>query len=149
MLKRNVLIIATVAIFASCNDEPGKVAEPQAGSASATSCYMSVNNRDTVFLKTTTEGNSVTGTLSFNYYEKDKSSGTISGEIKGDLLIAEYKFQSEAVTSIRPVVFKKQGEDYVEGYGEISANAENGVKFRNVDSLDFAHSVPLLPVNCQ
>ncbi|MCG7855706.1 META domain-containing protein [Flavihumibacter sp.] len=82
-------------------------------------CYQKASNRDTVRLEYTMNGDSVNGFLSYNFYGKDKSKGTISGRMLGDTLLAMYTFFSEGMTSIREVIFLKKGNQMVEGYGEM------------------------------
>lgn len=82
-------------------------------------CYQKASNRDTVRLEYTMNGDSVNGFLSYNFYGKDKSKGTINGRMLGDTLLAMYTFFSEGVTSFREVIFLKKGNQMVEGYGEM------------------------------
>lgn len=90
----------------------------------------------------------VTGTLMYNFYEKDKNTGTIEGKIDGDILFADYTFNSEGVKSVRPVAFKVTGNQFIEGYGETEEN--NGkMSFKNKDSLNFDHSITLAPFDCE
>ncbi|MEP6700924.1 MAG: hypothetical protein ABJA85_06400, partial [Bacteroidota bacterium] len=75
------------------------------------------------------------------------NSGIIRGQMRGNLLIADYSFSSEGFPSSRPVAFKKVGEDFVEGFGE--TEGKNGYfVFKNADSLDFTHSFALHPFEC-
>ncbi|WP_439488626.1 hypothetical protein [Algoriphagus sp.] len=112
-----------------------------------TECFQYVGERDTVLLTTTIDGTNLTGTLDYSFFEKDKNSGTIEGEIRGDLLIAEYTFQSEGQTSKRQVVFKNTDEGWKEGYGDMKA--VDGIPVQvNIDSLDFSHAMALIPVPC-
>ena len=68
--------------------------------------------------------------------------------MKCDLLIADYSFMAEGMKSTRQVVFKKSGNDLVEGYGEIEEK-DNKVVFKNVDSLDFNNSIVLKITDCE
>lgn len=114
---------------------------------SSTNCYRYINNKDTVMLKTVDTNGLVTGTLTYNFYEKDKNKGTIKGKIAGDMLFADYTFSSEGVESVRPVAFKKTGANLMEGYGE-TENINGKTIFKNRDSLSFAHSIVLKPYDC-
>ena len=86
---------------------------------SSSYCYQKASNRDTVRLEYSLMGDSVNGFLSYNFYGKDKSKGTISGRMLGDTLLAMYTFFSEGVTSFREVIFLKKGNQMIEGYGEM------------------------------
>ena len=68
--------------------------------------------------------------------------------MKGDVLVADYRFQSEGMTSARQVAFKKQGDGFVEGFGEVFTDS-NGVQFKSVDSLQFNSNMPLVEVPCR
>jgi len=109
-------------------------------------CYESVNGKDTVLLSLFSESEVITGSLIYNYYEKDKNKGTLHGNMHGDTLIANYIFMSEGKTSERQVAFLKQGNNFIEGYGDVEE--QNGkMIFKNTSSLSFTSS-PLHKVDC-
>ena len=144
------ILISSASLLVACNSEPK---EPETVNVtpsmlSSTNCYSYTSNRDTVLLKTTTVNDTITGTLSYNYYQKDKNNGKIEGIMKGELLIANYLFMSEGVQSIRQIAFKKMGNNLIEGYGE--AEDKNGKSvFKNTDSLNFNQSFILNRVDCE
>jgi hypothetical protein len=111
-------------------------------------CYRYIHNRDTVLLNTIYINGSVTGTLVYNFYEKDKNKGTIQGKMTGDILFADYSFSSEGIQSVRPITFRKIGENFIEGYGE-TENTNGKTFFKDPDSLNFAHSIVLKPYDCK
>ena len=115
---------------------------------SLTNCYRYINNKDTVLLNTTYVNGFISGTLVYNFYEKDKNKGTIQGKMTGDILFADYSFNSEGVQSIRPLAFKKIGGNFVEGFGE-TINTNGKAFFKNKDSLNFNHSIVLKPFDCK
>lgn len=118
------------------------------GPAETTSeCYENINGKDTVFLSLFSEAKVITGSLMYNYYEKDKNSGAIKGNMYGDTLIAEYVFNSEGNTSIREVAFLKQDSKFVEGYGDVEEKNDKLV-FKNRNSLKFTGK-PLTKVDCR
>jgi hypothetical protein len=96
-----------------------KQTEPQIAAAS-TSCYVLANSKDTVSLKITIDKNHVSGDLLYHYFEKDRNSGTINGEVKGDTIFVTYTFISEGIESKREVVFLKKGDELIEGYAAIN-----------------------------
>jgi hypothetical protein len=122
-----------------------------------TTCYRFTQKKDTILLtlKTIqdassvgmTKAQSVTGNLSYNYYEKDQNTGTIAGTITGDILRADYTFQSEGVESKRQVAFKKVGDDWVEGHEEMEMKDDKLV-FKS-DSLDYTGKTVLKLVDCR
>ena len=82
-------------------------------------CYALDNSKDKVLMQITINKNAVTGDLIYNYFEKDKNSGTIKGEMHGDTLLGTYTFMSEGTESKRDVAFLKTSDELVEGYGRI------------------------------
>ena len=115
---------------------------------SSVNCYSYANANDTITLKLTQVGESITGTLVYKLYEKDKNMGTIEGRMRGDLFVADYTFMSEGVTSTRQIAFKKKQNYFVEGYGDIDTNNDK-VTFKNLDSLQFNDSIKLTEIECQ
>lgn len=112
-----------------------------------TECFQYFGEKDTVRLMTLTIGTKVTGTLHYAIFEKDKNSGFIKGEIRENLMIAEYTFMSEGDSSKRQVVFQKTDEGWKEGYGEMKTVDDIPVQV-NIDSLDFSHQITLAPIPC-
>ncbi len=113
----------------------------------SSACYASVMGPDTMLLSLKTMGEEVTGSLTYNFYEKDDNQGTLRGEMRGDTLLADYTFQSEGTESIRQVAFLKRGEGFVEGYGDIEDQGGKMV-FKNAASLDFNSGTSFAKVPC-
>jgi len=93
-------------------------------------CYQAIIEKRTITLTVDVNNvNQFEGELDYSYYQKDKSFGTVFGNVKGDTVFADYTFQSEGKTSVRELVFlKKDGDTFVKGYGEIlETNGENGI----------------------
>lgn len=116
-------------------------------SVDRTSCYTYINQRDTVALELLTQNNQLTGVLTYNLFEKDKNTGTLTGVKRGDTLVATYKFLSEGIISSRQVVFLKKGTHLIEGYGAIR-QGDDFMEYSDISSLDFTGSIILTPVNC-
>lgn len=142
-----------VLLFSACNNNS---AEPNATPVAAEvnkiepvySCFVYTSAKDTVNLHLKTSGDIVTGDLAYNYFEKDKNTGTIQGNIKGDTIFAAYKFMSEGRESIRDVAFLKTGNDFVEGYGD--AEEKNGkMIFKNTSNLNFNSKLILKNIACK
>lgn len=87
-------------------------------------CYMQVLKRDTFTASLQQQGNTVTGRLSFDNYEKDGSTGTVSGKIQGDVLKLEYAFVSEGMNSVMELYFKYQDGMLVRGIGEMKSKED-------------------------
>ena len=98
-------------LMSSCNNVPDNNSHEDSTKEvsldqSPTNCYSYAANNDTIEMKLIHVGKSITGTLVYKLYEKDKNSGTIQGSMRGDLLVADYTFMSEGVISLRQVVFR-------------------------------------------
>jgi hypothetical protein len=143
------LSLVTFILVLSCNEPLQKTVPTKSKAApEVRSCYQYVGDKDIIVLMLISKNDTITGTLSYTLYQKDNSRGTIQGQMRGDLLVADYTFQSEGVLSKRQVAFKKSGTTFIEGYGE-ATNENNRIVFKNLDSLDFSHSVILNKVLCK
>jgi hypothetical protein len=82
-------------------------------------CYRMIIKKDTATMSLNRDGDDVTGSLNYNWFERDDNTGTFKGTIKNDsIIVANYTFQSEGVTSVRQVVFKIKDSVLLQGYGE-------------------------------
>ena len=149
MIIKSISIFCSCVCFIACNNQPQQTkenTEPKA--ASATNCYRSINNNDTVLLTAKDSGEIITGTLEYALSEKDKNTGTIQGNIKDSLLVADYTFMSEGTTSVRQVAFKETANGFVEGYGDME-DKDGKMIFKNVDSLSFNNASLLASIDCE
>lgn len=112
-----------------------------------TECYQYVKDRDTVTMKLNMEGEELTGDLSYQWFEKDKNTGTFAGEMKGDTIIAEYLFDAEGMRSVRDVVFLKKDGKIYEGFGRTTEKSGK-ITFENRSQLKFGDAVVLVSVPC-
>lgn len=147
----NILIL--IALFASCNSQEKDIEKISAQKmeqekSSATDCYEFAGEADTVTLKLTHAGDSISGYLIYDFKEKDKNTGTIRGIMKGNILLADYTFMSEGIQSTRQVAFKLEGNTFIEGYGD-SFSQNDKVYFKNIDSLKFDSFYKLIEIGCQ
>ncbi|TAH00804.1 MAG: hypothetical protein EAZ15_08355 [Sphingobacteriales bacterium] len=113
-----------------------------------TNCYTYLKDSNQVSLKITVIENKVKGDLTYNYFQKDKNTGTIEGEMRGDTLFADYKFESEGLNSVREVAFLKMGNKLFEGYGEVLEKSGKMV-FKNRTALNFDNKMPLIKTDCK
>lgn len=94
-------------------------------------------NQDTALLSLNQQGDTVTGSLSYHWQEKDNNDGSFRGTIRHDsLIVAHYNFQSEGITSVRQIVFKINNGELLQGYGEIRVENDTAF-FRDVDLVIF------------
>lgn len=90
-----------------------------------TGCYLRVVQRDTVIASLLQDGNNVTGKLVFDNYEKDGSTGSVSGKIEGDILKLVYRFQSEGMNSISEQYFRITIDGLLHGIGEVAVKGDS------------------------
>jgi len=151
-LSFKILIAST--ILYSCNSSDSgaeKAAAPteEAKKDSSTiNCYQYADKGDTIYLKIIHAGDSVSGNLIYQLKEKDKNSGNIVGTMKGNLLVADYTFQSEGIQSVRQIAFKKENNSFIEGYGDIISQDQR-VYFRDINSLKFNDAMKLTEIVCR
>ncbi|MBO9570956.1 MAG: hypothetical protein J7497_01910 [Chitinophagaceae bacterium] len=109
---KNILqfVVATIAIVACQSKKP----------VDLSGCYRMIIKKDTAVMSLNSSGDSVSGSLSYHWFEKDHNDGTFKGIIKNDsLIVADYTFQSEGSTLVRQVVFKIKDSILQQGYGEL------------------------------
>lgn len=129
---------------ASVKDEEVTNTETIAGP----SCYTMDNGKDKIEMNIVKNANMVTGDLTYAYFEKDKNSGTIKGEMAGDTLLAIYSFMSEGRESARQVAFLKNGDEFMEGYGNMNpATGEPDLTDRS--SIKFENTFILKKSDCK
>ncbi|AFL79762.1 hypothetical protein Aeqsu_0239 [Aequorivita sublithincola DSM 14238] len=159
-MKKYLLIFAAIGSIAitSCknetkNEDP-EVVSPEDGDIMESdvnppeiACYRYVSEKDTVLLQMEKMNDDVAGTLSYNYFEKDKNDGTFEGIMVGDTLKADYTFESEGSVSVRELIFIKKENKLVEGYGELEQVAGK-IKFKKKTKFNFNYLMPLEEVNC-
>lgn len=152
MLLRLSYILIFIFFLGCNNSEPNKktndadsASSPKAieksfEAASISGCYLRALNRDTLAAFLEQSGNRITGKLTFDNYQKDGSSGTVEGRIENDIVRLVYRFQSEGMSSVSEIFFKKAGNNLVHGFGEVkvmgdSAYFTDPAKITYTDSL--------------
>lgn len=108
--------------LAACKKEMSEEKSPEtvAEKPAVEECYKGILKEDTIAMTLVIKDNEITdGQLSYHLFEKDKNDGTLKGQIKGDTIFADYTFMSEGKQSVREVAFLKEGDAYIEGYGEV------------------------------
>jgi hypothetical protein len=140
-MKTTSFFIA-LALLSSCGSQPDKTEKIPM------QCYQYASQGDTVALKLVHVGDTYTGSLVYLFKEKDRNIGIINATMRGDVLVADYTFNSEGTKSVRQVAFKQEGNTSVEGYGE--SVDENGVmKFKDITTLNFGSSIVLREIPCE
>lgn len=158
----NKVFFLFILLAAGCNSESNtessqapanlesnsKDENPVAVTADISGCYASNVKNDFALLKLTISGTNVTGELSYHLYEKDNNSGIIKGAVQNNLIVANYTFQAEGMTSVRQVVFKINADTLVEGFGDIVMKGDTA-EFKNISDLQFQNDRPFLKTECK
>lgn len=137
-MKRYFTCLLFPLVFMACNNDSG--IDPNADSPAISKdssadkadiaskipgCYLRVMQRDTLAAFLTQDGNIISGKLTFDNYQKDGSSGTVTGIIDEDILKLVYRFQSEGMNSISEVYFKITAAGLIHGTGEIKVKGDS------------------------
>jgi len=102
-------------------------------------CYVAHLAKDVFTLEVQTQqGENVSGILDINNYEKDSSSGTFNGTYKDGILFGEYSFRSEGMDSVSQIIFKKEGNGFLRGYGKV--DDLTGTTFTSLKDVQFDSS---------
>jgi hypothetical protein len=132
-----LIIIGTI-VYAKRNPVSIPSQVSQTPSNPIIGCYIAHLSKDVYSLTIISQhGKNVTGTLDFKNFDKDSSSGTFAGTYKNGILLGEYSFSSEGMNSVTQVIFKKQGFDFVRGYGPLDAN---GTHFTDLSAITYNQS---------
>ncbi|CAA9499334.1 MAG: hypothetical protein AVDCRST_MAG96-1882 [uncultured Segetibacter sp.] len=111
-------------------------------------CYSWTAGRDTATLHLQVTEKQVTGDLVYDWSEKDGNTGTLQGVVQDSLLVANYTFQSEGMTSVREAVFKIKGDSLLEGFGDLTTSGDT-IKFKNKGKLQFQNDRPFVKGGCK
>ena len=130
----------------SCNNSETKSSDQSAINGPGKTCFSKFA-KDTIELSFASTGDSISGTLAYKIFEKDKTEGVIHGHFKGDTLFAEYTFQSEGMQSLREIVFLKKGDVLVQGIGPIEEKG-NRQYFTDYKQIHFDSGIELKKSNC-
>lgn len=138
-----LLMIAGILLATSCNSNTGKTNKTESANtttetdavktkptetktppASIEGCYMQVLSRDTFAASFQQQGNSITGKLSFDNFEKDGSTGTVNGLIENEIVKLLYSFASEGTNSVMEVYFKYDNGKLLRGTGDMDTKGD-------------------------
>ena len=152
------VVLVSLLFLSACTSQTGTTSKNTDGDpinskeinkpSSIDACYISTFNKDTAYLKLTIHNNEVSGNLVYDRFEKDGNVGTIKGRVQDSLIIADYTFQSEGMTSVREVVFKIKDESLIEGFGDIVMKGDTAV-FKNITQLKFQDEQPFVKEECK
>jgi hypothetical protein len=157
MIQKNLMIAITLLLAGSCNNQSNSSEETRDTTLSQdtvvtatrvpSGCYAQIAKRDTSLLQFEQKDSSITGTLTYKIYEKDRNDGTIQAEIHGSFITGWYIFKSEGVVSVRQVAWQINGVELWPGEGEMMQRNDTAV-FAKPDQLKYDASRPFKKVDC-
>lgn len=111
-------------------------------------CYMQILKRDTIVLHIDKfSGETISGKLSFDNYQKDGSTGIVKGKREGDVLKLIYSFQSEGMNSVMEVYFKEENDGVVRGVGEMQTKGDTAY-FVQPDKITYPANGMMKKTDC-
>ena len=161
-MKSFLIAYSIIAIACSCNNEAVQTDTSKSDTAVSevapsikneetdtvfSGCYSMIIARDTASLQIQKKGPLVTGSLSYNLFEKDRNDGTFEGELNNNVLIGWYLFRSEGLMSVRQVAWQVDGNKLYPGFGEIIVRKDSSM-FVKPDQLKFDRTRPFVKVKC-
>ena len=112
-------------------------------------CYMRVTGRDTLLLRINQNGDEISGTLEFDNFEKDSSSGSLKGKKSADGIIhVYYDFFAEGMRSVREMYFKPGNKKMTMATGDMDYSGDTAY-FKNAPQLFYSQSDALTLVDCE
>ena len=136
-------------VLVGCKKEastPNANTENSANVKPVAQCFRYDANGSLIELELHYTDSTAIGMLNYALAEKDSNMGSFKGTFENNILIADYKFQSEAEETTRQVAFKLIDDKLVEGYGDLT---EDGTHFKDVTQLQFDSKMPLSKVDCK
>lgn len=121
--------------------------QPAVIDTSLIGCYNWIKGRDTAILQLEVKGSNITGSLEYDFFEKDRNDGTIQAEITNGMVIGWYLFRSEGVMSIRQVAWKQGKQALYPATGEMIQRNDT-LLFKNTDRLNFDSANAFKKVPC-
>lgn len=112
-----------------------------------TGCYVATLGQDVYSLNIVEQkAPAVSGTLVFNNYEKDSSSGTFTGTYDNGILLGMYSFFSEGMDSVMQVIFQQTEEGFQRGFGPMD---ETGTQFADLNDITYDNQYEFVKTNVE
>ncbi len=145
-MKKILYCFSVMVLLSACNQKTEKIESNNTATTinqtNFSGMYNYEQNGSTVTLQLTVDGNKASGNLLYTLKEKDRNSGTFVGEIKDEILLADYTFSSEGILSVRQVSFKLTNASAIEGYGEVE-EINGKMVFKDPANLEFGTGLVL------
>ena len=142
------------AITPSPSAQPTNAVTTPASEVSVLGCYVAHLAKDRYTLEITSQLKSaVTASIAYENFNKDSSKGTFVGNYASGILSGIYTFTSEGMNSRRELYFKRDGQDFLAGFGPVTTSGDTekftlplqlswDQKYRYVKSKECSPSLP-------
>lgn len=112
-------------------------------------CYILQQDKNVYTLALQAQnGPSVAGTMHYDNFQFDDSSGVFVGNYENSILLGNYSFSSEGMNSVRQLIWKRSGNDFVEGSGDYTTVANKQI-FVNPNSVTWNKDRTFVQSPCQ
>lgn len=141
-------------ISPSPTTQPTEKVTTPASEVSVLGCYIAHLAKDRYTLEITSQVKSaVKASIAYENFDKDSSKGTFVGNYASGILSGMYTFTSEGMNSRRELFFKRDGQDFLAGFGPITSGGDTekftrplqlswDQNYRYVKSIDCSPSLP-------
>jgi len=161
IFKRIILLLLIAFQLAGCNNDPSvgsaksdtlqskrmNHSDSSLAERQSLNCYRFVLKRDTILLQLRQTGDSISGVMSFDNYQKDSSHGDINGHSNKDTIYVLYKFFSEGMRSVMEIAFLKSGSSLIRRIGTM-VNKNDTVLYKSHNAISYQAGQKLDMVPC-
>lgn len=162
MMRLYYLILFTTIV--ACNNSSGTTTVKDTTSSSQTphnnattssfsqpvieaGCYQQVLKKDTADMRLEMKDSIISGYLRYNRFQKDGNIGSFKGVLRDSLLIVDYTFRSEGMTSVREIIFKAKNNQLYEAVGKRDERTGKNI-YVSKDTLQYNAMPPFVKVDC-
>ena len=110
-------------------------------------CYIRVTGRDTLLLQIKETSGTIKGTMKFDNYEKDSSSGTVTGKMENGKLVLWYAFASEGMQSYAEHIMQPVNDGLILGNSDIKISSDSAF-IKDLSTVAFPISNKLTRTEC-
>ena len=110
-------------------------------------CYIRVTGRDTLLLQIKETSGTIKGTMKFDNYEKDSSSGTVTGKMENGKLVLWYAFASEGMQSYAQHIMQPVKDGLILGNSDIKISSDSAF-IKDLSTVAFPISNKLTRTEC-
>lgn len=154
-----ILVIVLVgglvmALAVNRNSDKPEITPSPTAEVSLVGCYVAQLGKDRYTIDITSQVQSaIKADIAYENFQKDSSRGTFVGGYSSGILSGMYAFTSEGMNSNRELFFKRDGQDFLAGFGPVTFSGDTekltrplkltwDQKYRYVKSADCSPSRP-------